>query len=225
MLNVNKDNKNNYPQKFPIGPDALSEGKLKRILEEELIDWIVVSSPLPDNPFITKDELFREYRFEDFDKVIEFMTKVAVGCNIFPHHPRWENTWTVLRVWLTTWDIKHIISYKDIMLARYMEKIYTEYSLPLENAHTLKRKEEEKKAFLEKIRQLIAKDEIEQTFERITKYSTLNPERAVVDELTLLTSRFNSIQKEKRLDTIAWENAELQLNKIRVSLLEILNRL
>lgn len=85
---MNKDIKKDFPQKFPIEPDALSEDKLSRILEEELTEWKVVSSPLPDNPFVTKNELYREYRFEDFDKVIEFMTKVAVGCNIFPHHPR-----------------------------------------------------------------------------------------------------------------------------------------
>ncbi len=222
---MNKDIKKDFPQKFPIGPDALSEDKLSRILEEELTEWKVVSSPLPDNPFVTKNELYREYRFEDFDKVIEFMTKVAVGCNIFPHHPRWENTWTILRVWLTTWDIKHIISFKDILLARYMERVYESYAMSSENEHTENRKLKEKKEFLEGIRQLISKDEMEQAFERITEYSALNREKSLTEELILLTSRFNSIQKEKRLDRMAWENAELQVNKIRASLLELLNRL
>lgn len=169
--------KSDFPQKFPIGPDPITEVKLNQILEEELTEWKVVSSPLPDNPFDTRVELYREYRFEDFDKAIEYMTKVATGCNIFPHHPRWENTWTALRVWLTTWDVKHIITFKDILLARYMERVYEEYFTPADNQHTSNRKEIEKQDFLEKIRQLIAKDEIEKAFERITEYSTLNPEK------------------------------------------------
>ncbi|MBK6995363.1 MAG: 4a-hydroxytetrahydrobiopterin dehydratase [Lewinellaceae bacterium] len=155
-----------FPQKFPIGPDELSGDKLTRILEEELTEWKIISSPLPENPFILRIELYREYIFEDFDKVLEFMTEVAIGCNIFPHHPRWENTWTTLRVWLTTWDIKHIISYKDIMLARYMERVYEKYVLSSENVHTTNRREKKIAEFLERIMQLIAKDEIEQAFER-----------------------------------------------------------
>lgn len=222
---IMENNKSDFPQKFPIGPDALSEDKLKRILEEELTEWKIVSSPLPENPFISRIELYREYRFEDFDKVLQFMTEVAIGCNIFPHHPRWENTWTTLRVWLTTWDVKHIISYKDIMLARYMERVYEKYILLTDNAHTEKRKEKEKTEFLDRIRQLIAKDDIEQAFERITEYSALNREKAITEELILLTSRFNSIQKEKRLDKMAWEHAERETNKIRASLLELLKLL
>lgn len=219
-----QNNKSVFPQKFPVGPDELSERKLTLILEEELVDWRVVSSPLPENPFITRVELFREYKFENFDKALEFMTEVAIGCNIFPHHPRWENTWTTLRVWLTTWDIKHIISYKDVMLARYMERVYERYILSSENEHTTNRKDKDKAEFLERIMQLIAKDEIEQAFERITEFSALNREKAITEELILLTSRFNSIQKEKRQDRMVWENAERETNKIRVSLLELLKK-
>jgi 4a-hydroxytetrahydrobiopterin dehydratase len=219
-----QNNKSDFPQKFPIGPDELKEEKLNQILEEELTDWKVVSSPLPENPFISRVELYKEYRFEDFDKVLEFMTEVAIGCNIFPHHPRWENTWTTLRVWLTTWDVKHIISYKDIMLARYMERVYEKYALLPENVHTTIRKDKEKAEFLEGIMHLIAKDEMEQAFERLTEYSALNREKNITDELILLTSRFNSIQKEKRQNTIAWENAEREIIRIRASILDLLKR-
>lgn len=219
-----KEDKSDFPQKFPIGPDELDKGKLKRILEEELEAWKVVESPLPENPFILREELYKEYRFEDFDKVIQFMTEVAIGCNIFPHHPRWENTWTTLRVWLTTWDIKHIITYKDVMLARYMERVYEKYAPISDNTHTSNRKEKEKGEFLNGIRGLIAKDEIEQAFERITEYSTLNRENAMTQELILLTSRFNSIQNEKRLGKMTWADAEAETTKIRYALLELLNR-
>jgi 4a-hydroxytetrahydrobiopterin dehydratase len=217
-----QNSKSDFPQKYPIGPDELSQDKLTRILDEELMDWKIVSSPLPENPFISRIELYREYRFEDFDKVLEFMTEVAIGCDIFPHHPRWENTWTTLRVWLTTWDIKHKISYKDIMLARYMERVYERYILYVDNIHTNNRKEKEKSDFLDRIMQLIAKDEIEQAFERLTEYSALNREKIIAEELILLTSRFNSIQRDKRRAIMTWEDAERETNKIRVSLLELL---
>ncbi|MCC6463594.1 MAG: 4a-hydroxytetrahydrobiopterin dehydratase [Saprospiraceae bacterium] len=220
-----ENKKSDFPQKFPIGPDALSEDKLTRILEEELTEWKPVGSPLPENPFISRIELYREYRFEDFDKVIAFMTEVAVACNIFPHHPRWENTWTTLRVWLTTWDVKHIISYKDIMLARHMDRTYQKYTLVSDNRHTSSRKEKEKTAFLDRIQQLIAKDEIEQAFERLTEYTALNREKSFTEELILLTSRFNSIQKEKRQGRMSWEHTELETNKIRFSLLDLLKKL
>jgi 4a-hydroxytetrahydrobiopterin dehydratase len=217
-----QNSKSDFPQKYPIGPDELNQEKLTRILDEELMDWKIVSSPLPENPFISRIELYREYRFEDFDKVLEFMTEVAIGCDIFPHHPRWENTWTTLRVWLTTWDIKHKISYKDIMLARYMERVYERYILYVDNIHTNNRKEKEKSDFLDRIMQLIAKDEIEQAFERLTEYSALNREKIIAEELILLTSRFNSIQRDKRRAIMTWEDAERETNKIRVSLLELL---
>ncbi|MBK8080618.1 MAG: 4a-hydroxytetrahydrobiopterin dehydratase [Saprospiraceae bacterium] len=62
----------------------------------------MVNFHLQTDLFIVKKELYRAYNFNDFDSVILFMLKVAVGCNIFPHHPRWENTWTTLKVWLST---------------------------------------------------------------------------------------------------------------------------
>ncbi len=222
---MNKQTKSDFPQKFPIGPEALPEEKLMRILKEELTEWKIVKSPLPENPFIERRELFREYIFEDFDKVIEFINKIAVGCNIFPHHPRWENTWTTLRVYLTTWDIKHIISYKDIMLARLMDKTFLEYSPEPINEHTEKRKGREKSDFTENIKRLIGLNDLEKAFKVINEYTILNREKNISDELILLTGRFNGIQKAKRIDNIPWEESEREIGKIRKSLLELLNEI
>src|ERR1700712_5252082 len=119
--------KRRYPQNFPIPPDRLDKKKLLLILERELTDWKVVISPLPENPSQNRVELFREYIFKTFDQVLEYMSKVATICNTLPHHPRWENTWTTLKIYLSTWDSDHIITFKDIMLARHMESIYKDY--------------------------------------------------------------------------------------------------
>jgi pterin-4a-carbinolamine dehydratase len=187
-----------FPTNFPIGPDPLPKAKLDRILREELTGWRVVESPLPENPLTTRNELFREYQFSDFDSVIAYINKVAVGCNIFPHHPRWENTWTSLRIYLTTWDITHIISYKDIMLARFMDKTYQEYAEKLEPTITVGRKRRERTDFIERIRKLVEGDELEEAFDSLSRYIALNPELKERAEFTVLTGRFNRFQKDKR---------------------------
>ena len=48
------------------------------------------------------------------------MYRVAPGCDIAIHHTRWENIWRTVRVYLTTWDIDHQISDRDIQLAKYL---------------------------------------------------------------------------------------------------------
>jgi len=222
---MDENKKSDFPQKFPIGPDQISSIKLNRILSEELTEWKIVKSPLPENPFIERSELFREYLFEDFDKVIGFINQISVGCNIFCHHPRWENTWTTLRVFLTTWDARHIISYKDIMLARFMDKTFSEYSTESKNEYTEIGNLKAKKDFSDNIINLIKNNNLEKAFKAITDYSTLNREKDISDELVLLTARFNDIQKEKRIGQIPWEDTQREIRQIRKSLLELLKEI
>lgn len=46
----------------------------------------------------------------------------------FQHHPRWENIWRTVVIWLSTWDIGHKPSQLDLDLAREVERIYHDYS-------------------------------------------------------------------------------------------------
>ena len=64
------------------------------------------------------------------------MSQVAKGCDIANHHPRWENLWKTLRVFLTTWNIGHKISDRDIQLAKYFDSAYAEFPgrIPLPQA-------------------------------------------------------------------------------------------
>ncbi len=43
------------------------------------------------------------------------------------HHPRWENVWRTVSVWLSTWDIDHKLSHYDVDLAEYLENLYDLY--------------------------------------------------------------------------------------------------
>jgi pterin-4a-carbinolamine dehydratase len=56
------------------------------------------------------------------------MNLLAPGCDIAMHHPRWENVWKTLKVYLTTWDIGHRISDRDLQLARYFDRAYEEFA-------------------------------------------------------------------------------------------------
>ncbi|MBK9257141.1 MAG: 4a-hydroxytetrahydrobiopterin dehydratase [Saprospiraceae bacterium] len=213
------------PKNTPIGPDPLSDEKLALILKNEFPDWKIVNSPLPTDTFILKKEIYREYVFNDFDSVILFMSKVAVGCNIFPHHPRWENTWTTLKVWLSTWDIEHIITYKDIMLARYMDKIYTDFDKPNENLHTSARKKTEHSNFLKKLQSLIGENKLVEAIEKVFEYNSLNPEDDKTEEVILLKSRLTRVQNDYLNNTIKREDFELEITKLSQSLLKIIKNL
>jgi pterin-4a-carbinolamine dehydratase len=222
---IPENKKSDFPKKFPIGPDPLGEEKLSRILGEELTEWKIIHSPLPEDPTSMKAELYREYLFEDFDKVIEYMAKVAVGCNILPHHPKWVNTWTTLRVYLTTWDITHIISYKDIMLARYMDRVYEEYANLADNVHTKGRTQKEKENFKKKIRELVMKDQLEEAFKNMDSYIALNPELNEKTDLIIIINRFTRYQVKKRTGGASSDELEREINKITADFLEILNSL
>lgn len=100
---------------------------LTAALKGQLNRWQLVCSPLPEDESQLRMELFREYTFSTFRDAIEFMHMVAPSCDIADHHPRWENIWTTLRVYLTTWNIKHNVSDRDIKLARHFDQSYENF--------------------------------------------------------------------------------------------------
>lgn len=116
------------PPKEGTTVDEITDAKLELVLASVLTKWKKVSTPLPEKPDQLRIELFREYKFKSFQQAIGFMQQVAPGCDIAIHHPRWENIWKTVRVFLTTWDIGHRISDRDIQLAKYFDRAYTEYA-------------------------------------------------------------------------------------------------
>jgi len=116
-----------YPSPGAVLPDPISDEMLETALRKTLKRWKKVVSPRPDKPDSVRIELFREYKFKTFIDAISFMSEVAPGCNIAIHHPRWENVWKTVKVYLTTWDIDHRISDRDVQLAQYFEKAYSEF--------------------------------------------------------------------------------------------------
>jgi pterin-4a-carbinolamine dehydratase len=49
----------------------------------------------------------------------------------YNHHPRWQNAYNRLEVWLTTFNLGYKPSNKDLRLAKFFEKIWQEFQAEL----------------------------------------------------------------------------------------------
>lgn len=126
-ISIKKDFIGIYPKPSPEKPDPISEYSLKIALNGSLSKWKKVVSPFPEDISRVRTELFRQYQFKTFLSAVEFMYLVAPGCDIALHHPRWEHIWRTVRVYLTTWDIDHQISDRDIQLAKYLDQAFSNF--------------------------------------------------------------------------------------------------
>jgi pterin-4a-carbinolamine dehydratase len=128
-LGSTKKYSNVYPCCVPIEtPDPITEEKLQIAFKNNLSKWKKVVSQLPEDPHKIRVEIFRNYKFKTFIDAVNFMQKVAPACDITLHHPRWENVWKTVRVYLSTWDIDHQISDRDIQLAKYFDHAFANFS-------------------------------------------------------------------------------------------------
>ena len=72
----------------------------------------------------SRHELRKVFVFKSFKSAVEFMASAVVPINKMKHHPRWENQWRSLTVYLTTWDIGSQISKLDIDMAKLLDRLY-----------------------------------------------------------------------------------------------------
>lgn len=73
----------------------------------------------------TNNELHKQFIFKDFVEAFGFMTQVAEVAEKQQHHPRWQNVWNKVDIWLSTHDSGNIVSEKDHELAKAIDKIIT----------------------------------------------------------------------------------------------------
>ena len=126
-------NKKGRPKYYPgmpalDYPEPIEEEKLEKILRQILCEWTIVNSLEPQGPSRIRQELHRTYEFKGFKEAIDFMNQVAQGCDMFEHHPRWENIWNKINVYLSTWGKGYRVTDRDIRLARYLDKSYRSFS-------------------------------------------------------------------------------------------------
>lgn len=73
-------------------------------------------------------ELHRSYQFKTFEAAFKFMSAAATGIvSAQDHHPRWENTYNRVEVWLSTFELGNQISNKDLKLARSLEQLWQDF--------------------------------------------------------------------------------------------------
>jgi pterin-4a-carbinolamine dehydratase len=89
---------------------------------QQLNGWRAVASPVPNQEHIIRNELHKSFEFGSFEKAMKFMMNVSVEVARVQHHPRWENIWRTVDVWLSTWDVQFQISDLDVQVARLMEE-------------------------------------------------------------------------------------------------------
>ena len=105
-------------------PEVIPEAALPGILQQQLPHWKLVISPHPEGFGGKCAEIFRQFEFKNFAEAIRFMSQMAPACDAAGHHPRWENTWRTLKVYLTTHDCAQRVSNRDVQLARYFDGAY-----------------------------------------------------------------------------------------------------
>jgi pterin-4a-carbinolamine dehydratase len=118
------------PKGHKKNPEPLTEEEIKTALER-LPNWVYTTIRLSKQAIDAEDkfgvEIMRTYQFTSFKEAITFMGEAKTFIDEMNHHPRWENVWRSITVWLSTWDIGLQISQWDIDLAEKLDGLFQNY--------------------------------------------------------------------------------------------------
>ena len=89
------------------------------LLQERELQELVVKIPGWE---INSKQIQREFNFANFIEAFSFMTKVALICEKYNHHPNWENVYSKVIIKLNTHDLGGITNL-DQTLASEINKI------------------------------------------------------------------------------------------------------
>ena len=92
-------------------PYLLNDGELKELVFK-IPGWEINS-----------EQIQREFNFANFGEAFSFMTKIALICEKYNHHPNWENVYSKVIVRLNTHDLGGITNL-DQTLASEINKIF-----------------------------------------------------------------------------------------------------
>ena len=97
------------------------------LLQDEELKELVVK--IPDWE-IKSEQIQREFNFSNFIEAFSFMTKVALICEKYNHHPNWENVYSKLIIRLNTHDLGGITNLDEV-LASEINKIFDKQNYTL----------------------------------------------------------------------------------------------
>jgi len=78
----------------------------------KITGWQIKSKPIQ-----------REFNFANFIEAFSFMTKIALICEKYNHHPNWENVYSKVIIRLSTHDLGGITNL-DQTLASEINKVF-----------------------------------------------------------------------------------------------------
>tara|TARA_B000000609_G_C23909000_1_gene207410 strand:- start:147 stop:437 length:291 start_codon:yes stop_codon:yes gene_type:complete len=90
------------------------------LLQDEELKELSVKIPRWE---VKSKQLHREFLFVNFIEAFSFMTKVALICEKYNHHPNWENVYSKVIIKLSTHDLGGITNL-DQTLASEINKIF-----------------------------------------------------------------------------------------------------
>jgi 4a-hydroxytetrahydrobiopterin dehydratase len=61
--------------------------------------------------------------FSNFSEAFAFMTRVAIEAEKMDHHPKWQNVYNIVEIWLSTHDAGNVVTEKDNVLARKIDDL------------------------------------------------------------------------------------------------------
>ncbi len=71
----------------------------------------------------TKHGLYKQFVFHNFSDAWAFMERVAKAADHVDHHPRWQNDWNVVDIWLSTHEQGMSITENDRKLANTIDML------------------------------------------------------------------------------------------------------
>jgi pterin-4a-carbinolamine dehydratase len=107
-------------------PDPLTEHELREFLAK-YPQWALVDTRDENASEGVRRELYRVYEFPSYQLAFRFMNEVSERAIVRQsHHPRWQNTWNRVEIWLTTFNLGYRPSIKDLRLAEACEQAWRE---------------------------------------------------------------------------------------------------
>jgi 4a-hydroxytetrahydrobiopterin dehydratase len=73
------------------------------------------------------DSLYKKFEFADFKQAFAFMRKAAEAAEQANHHPKWQNEWNKVEIWLSSHDAGNKVTDKDRSLAAKIDEVYKEF--------------------------------------------------------------------------------------------------
>ena len=67
--------------------------------------------------------LYKKFEFKDFKQAFDFMNRVADIAEAQQHHPKWQNEWNKVEIWLSTHEAGNTVTDKDRKLATAIDEL------------------------------------------------------------------------------------------------------